>query len=111
MTQICSVCSHPKAREIDIEIIRGESSNRRIASRFKLTDRAVRDHRKNHLCQRFEQASKALQERRDLDLKRELSGAFQRVNRLLEACEKLLQSKPGQYSLNSATDSALPSFC
>ncbi len=92
MPQICTVCSHPKSREVDSLIIAGCDSNRRIASRFKLTDRAVRDHRKNHLRQRFEQASKALQERRDVDLKRELSGAFQRVNGLLEACEKLLQS-------------------
>lgn len=48
MTAVCTVCSHARRVEIDAEIVAGVA-NRRIASRFGLSEIAIRRHKAKHL--------------------------------------------------------------
>jgi hypothetical protein len=43
----CTVCRHPKCREIDLEISRGSATLTNIAARYGLSRHALRRHRDN----------------------------------------------------------------
>lgn len=58
MSQLCSICTHPKANEIDRQIIAGQIANTRIAAKYSVKEQAVRAHRKAHLADRFTRANK-----------------------------------------------------
>lgn len=53
MPRTCTVCTHPKRAEIDRHLLAGETSNRRIASQYDVTERAIRSHKANHLSERM----------------------------------------------------------
>ena len=57
MPRVCSVCTHPNRAEIDRALLSGETSNRRVASQYAVTERAIRDHKANHLKARMAQAA------------------------------------------------------
>lgn len=57
MPRACTVCGHPKRAEIDAALVSRESSNRRIASQYDLSERAIRDHKANHLKARMIEAA------------------------------------------------------
>lgn len=57
MARTCTVCSHPKRPEIDRALLAGEESNRRIASQYDVSERAIREHKKNHLAERLAKAA------------------------------------------------------
>ncbi len=61
MARACSICTHAARAEIDRALVAGEASNRRIAARYNTSERAMRDHKTNHLAARMRKAS----ERRD----------------------------------------------
>jgi hypothetical protein len=63
MAQPCSICTHPRLREINKAIISGES-NRAIARQFDTSKDAVARHRKDHLPGKLVKAANA-KERRD----------------------------------------------
>src|SRR3712207_1590065 len=46
--RVCTVCSHDLRREIDVAIVHG-GGNRRIATRYGLSEAAVRRHRASHI--------------------------------------------------------------
>lgn len=60
MPRICTVCAHPKKREIDECLVSGQS-NRSIAKRFGVDDAAVFRHRNAHLLAALVQAKGAQQ--------------------------------------------------
>ena len=57
MPRVCSVCTHPNRAEIDRALLAGETSNRRVAAQYAVTERAIRDHKRNHLAARMQQAA------------------------------------------------------
>ena len=100
MPQACTICTHLKSRQID-QAIRRSFPNRRIASQFSVTERAIRNHKDTHIAERFERALAKLEEQRELDLKTELARCFHRVNKLFDACDRELTdpSDPDRYTL------------
>jgi hypothetical protein len=57
MPRTCTVCSHQERIEIDRALLAGESSNRRIAAQYGVGERAIRDHKTNHLAERMQRAA------------------------------------------------------
>ena len=49
MPRLCTVCSHARRADIDAALASGASANRRIATRFGLSEAAVRRHKDEHL--------------------------------------------------------------
>ena len=43
MPRACSICTHPRRLEIDRALTEMSDSNRRIASRYDVSERAIRD--------------------------------------------------------------------
>jgi hypothetical protein len=62
----CTICSHPECPAIDRAVLAGEASNRRIASQYGVTERAIRDHKANHLKARM---LKAVERREEADIR------------------------------------------
>jgi len=58
MPRVCTVCSHPERDAINEAIVAGQVK-RRIATQFKIGEKAVRDHAEAHLPERLLQASRA----------------------------------------------------
>lgn len=59
MPQPCSICTHPQRLEIDQAILAGEP-NQRVATRFVVTESAIRRHKKNgHIEQQLVKAEAA----------------------------------------------------
>jgi len=107
MPGLCTICHHPQAKAIDLAIVRGQLSNVKIAEQFGIgSERTVRDHKAKHLASRVEAAFKRDTERRELDLRAELSACFRRVNMLLSACHVYLldPENPEAYTLDSRAD-------
>jgi len=107
MPTTCTVCTHPKAKQIDLEIIRGQLSNIKLANKYGFaSERNIRDHKKKHLAARIEGALKRNTERREIDLQAELSACFRRINLLLNACHEWLldPDNPEAYSLDSRAE-------
>ncbi len=66
MPQLCTVCTHAEHHQINLAIVRGELSNRRIATQFQVGEAALRRHRADHLPAVLEQ-SKAIQTQQEAD--------------------------------------------
>jgi len=58
MPRSCSTCQHPERKVIDRALVVGES-NRSVASKFDLSEAAIRRHRTNHLPATLAQARTA----------------------------------------------------
>jgi hypothetical protein len=86
MPQQCTICTNADHHQIDLAIVRGELSNRRIATQFSVTESAIRRHRADHLPAVLEQ-SQALQARQEAD---EVMDTYKKcldsAALLLEAC-------------------------
>lgn len=66
MPRTCTVCSHSERPAIDRALVAGEASNRRIASQYGVSERAIRDHKANHLKLRM---LKAIERREEADIR------------------------------------------
>jgi hypothetical protein len=103
MPQLCTVCQHKEHHQINLAIVRGEASNRRIAAQFELKETAIRNHRKDHLPAVLEQAQ-ALQTRQEAD---EVMALYRDCvvasKLLLDACLEYLAdpSRPGKLTLDA----------
>lgn len=49
MPRVCTVCTHPKRSAIDRALIVASTPNRRIATRYGLSESSVRRHRAEHI--------------------------------------------------------------
>lgn len=110
MPQLCSICKHADHHQINLAIVRGEVSNRRIASQFGLTERAVRYHRVEHLPVALERA-KALQTQQESDeVMDTYKACLNSCQLLLDACLEYLADpdRPGKLTLDArASDIAV----
>jgi len=66
MPRVCSICTHPQRVAIDRALTEMSDSNRRIASQYDVSERAIRDHKANHLKVRM---LKAVEKREDADIR------------------------------------------
>jgi len=66
MPRVCTVCAHPKRKEIDTALTEMSASNRRIAAQYGVGERAIRDHKANHLAVRM---LKAVERREEADIR------------------------------------------
>jgi len=48
MANVCTICTHPNRKEIDEMIVKGES-NRRITTKYGVTESSIRRHKAKHL--------------------------------------------------------------
>ena len=66
MPRVCSICTHPQRVAIDRALTEMSDSNRRIASQYDVSERAIRDHKANHLKVRM---LKAVEKREEADIR------------------------------------------
>jgi hypothetical protein len=101
MPQPCTICTHPKRKEIDLALIRGEQSSRSIATDYQVTPMALSRHRTEHLAPILQQSQ--FQQRRadQIDCNVELFKCFQRLSKLSDACDAWLTDPddPNVYTL------------
>src|SRR3712207_5636594 len=72
MPQRCTVCDHPHRGEIDLALVGDRAAKRRIASQHGLTERAVRNHKANHLHQTLAKSQDAQEVAQADDLLRQM---------------------------------------
>src|SRR4030095_2287791 len=96
----CKVCSHPKLREIEALLIKGEP-NLRIASKFRdLSEKNIRDHRQTHFAERLSKPMRKLEERNELSLRAELVAIYAAVRQVVDAAKDvLIDKKTGKMNL------------
>ncbi len=105
MSRQCTVCTHPKRKDIDKSLIHGES-NQRIAADYSLTETCVRRHKKEHLAQLLAEAERTkknstaqtelARQNEDhqihaLDLLQQLTRQVERANLLSDALDRWLR--------------------
>lgn len=86
MPRVCTVCSHPSRESIDRALVEG-TPNRRIASQHDLTERAVRNHKANHLPATLAKAREAEEIANADDLLSDVRSLQARTLAILEAAE------------------------
>lgn len=90
MPQLCTICTHPNHQDINLALVRGELSNRRIATQFSVKEPAIRHHRSNHLPDLLLQ-SQALQKQEEADrVMQEVLRCLTDANLILSACKEYL---------------------
>ncbi len=79
MPRTCSICVHPQRVAIDRALTEMSDSNRRIASQYDVSERAIRDHKANHLKVRM---LKAVEKREDADIRTaiDIMGQLKAIN-------------------------------
>jgi hypothetical protein len=90
MPQPCTICTHPNRPEIDRLIVSGEP-NRRIASRYGVSEASIRRHRVAHLPQKLVKAQAAKEVAQADTLLGEVRTAKGRSERLYAAAEDILE--------------------
>jgi hypothetical protein len=103
MPQLCTICTHSEHQQIDLAIVRGELSNRRIATQFEITESAIRRHRIDHLPAVLEH-SMALQKQQEADeVLSTYKESLDSCNLLLNACLEYLADpdRPGKLTLDA----------
>lgn len=123
MPRPCSVCTHPERSAIDKALVAG-TALRNIAERYGTSATTLHRHKAEHLPatlarakQRSEeahasalteqiQAQEAQEQAHGRDVMVELECCFERVNKLLDACDLWLQDpdEPSRYSLEPRAD-------
>ncbi|MEX0685756.1 MAG: hypothetical protein WD267_11485 [Balneolales bacterium] len=82
MAQICKVCSHPKTKEIEKDIING-LSHTKISKKYNVAYFSVRYHSEHHLPEKLV----AAENRSEIQ---HTDGILQRVTRMLNESERIL---------------------
>ena len=79
MPRVCSICTHPQRVAIDRALTEMSDSNRRIASQYDVSERAIRNHKGNHLKVRM---LKAVEKREDADIRTaiDIMGQLKAIN-------------------------------
>jgi len=101
MPRVCSICVHPKRKEIDRALTEMSDSNRRIASRYDVSERAIRDHKANHLKVRM---LKAVEKREEADIRTAIDvvGQLKAINgAALSVLKSARDAKDGDLALKA----------
>jgi hypothetical protein len=87
MARPCSICSRPDRAEIDAAAV-GAEPNRRIATRFRITESSLRRHLESHLPQALVKAEEAREVTQADSLLEKVHRIEADARRLLERAEK-----------------------
>lgn len=90
MPQLCTVCSHPKHKKINVAIVRREQSNRAIAGQYGLDRRAIDRHEKEHLPEVLLKVMECEKQEEADEVMREVKKCCAMANKLLDACDSWL---------------------
>jgi hypothetical protein len=82
----CTICTHPEREAIDRSLVEG-TPNLRIASHHDITERAVRNHKANHLPASLAKAQEAEEVSKADDLLDQVRDLQERTLAILEAAE------------------------
>lgn len=106
MPQRCTVCDHPKLKEIDLALVQAKQSNRVIARQFELNHDAIRRHKADHLPLTLLRGYEAQKEADALSVMAELERCVKHTNKMLAACDAWLTDPedPARYSLEPRTE-------
>lgn len=88
MPRLCTVCSHAERGEIDATLAGETSPNRRIATRYGLSEAAIRRHRRDHLSSGMVHAAEQEDIRTAIDVHRQLRDINAAVREVLEQAQK-----------------------
>ena len=86
MPRACTICTHPGLEAINRALVEG-TPNRRIASHYDVTERAVRNHKANHLPTKLIMAQAAEEVAQADDLLEQVRDLQARTLAILEAAE------------------------
>ncbi len=101
MPRVCTVCTHPQRPEIDRALTEMSDSNRRIASQYDVSERAIRDHKANHLKVRM---LKAVERREDADIRTaiDVMGQLKAINgAALSVLKEARETRDGDLALKA----------
>lgn len=101
MPRACTICSRPGRDAIDRALVEG-TPNRRIASQHGVTERAVRNHKANHLPATLVKAQDAQEAADADDLLVQVRGLQARTLAILEAAEGASQHRTALSAIREA---------
>jgi hypothetical protein len=78
MSRACTVCSHPRRKQIDIALV-GGTSNRTVARHFGLSEPSVRRHLDAHVSASLKLAAQGEKEAEALDLAGDLASQVRQI--------------------------------
>jgi hypothetical protein len=106
MPQLCTVCSHPKHKKINVAIVKHEQSNRAIASQYGLDRRAIDRHEKEHLPEVLLKVMEGEKREEADEVMREVRKCCAMANKLLDACDDWLSDpdNPDKHTLDPRAD-------
>jgi hypothetical protein len=81
----CTVCGHDESHQINVALVQSGSSNRRIASQYSVSERAIRAHRAEHLPELLLQASRSIDVANADDLLAKIEELYSEAMAVLEA--------------------------
>lgn len=112
MPRVCTICSHAECDAINRLLAAGESANRRIATRYGVTEAAIRRHKADHIPVSMLVAQEAKAEAHAVDVMEELTRCFVRVNRLFDACDEWLRDAddPEKYDIGPRAGEVLVTY-
>ena len=101
MPRSCTVCAHPERKAIDQALVE-KTPNRRIASQHDVTERAVRNHKANHLPAALSKAREAGELAEAEDLLEQVRSLHARTLAILEAAEGSSQHRTALSAIREA---------
>lgn len=101
MPRTCTVCAHPEREAIDRALV-AKTPNRRIASQHDVTERAVRNHKANHLPAALAKSQEAREVAEADDLLAGVRDLQARTLAILEAAEGSSQHRTALSAIREA---------
>ena len=104
MPQVCTVCAHPERRAIDVAVVSG-TPNRRIASRYGVSEAAVRRHVASHLPAALARARDAAEQALAGDLLAQVRALQARALAILDVADSTGDQRTALAALREARGS------
>jgi hypothetical protein len=101
MPRSCTICGHPDREAIDQALVEGRP-NRRIAAHHDVTERAVRNHKANHLPASLAKAQEAEEVAQADELLDQVQDLQRRTLAILEAAEETNQHRTALSAIREA---------
>jgi hypothetical protein len=97
----CTICTHSELEAINRALVQG-TPNRRIASHHDVTERAVRNHKANHLPETLAKAQEAEEVAEAEELLGQVRDLQERTLAILEAAESTKQHRTALAAIREA---------
>lgn len=101
MPRSCTICSHPEREAVDRALVE-KVPNRRIASQYDVSERAVRNHKANHLPATLAKSQDAQEVAEADDLLAQVQDLQARTLSILAAAEETRQHRTALSAIREA---------